>query len=274
MKKPLLPICIVSAVIAAFPLQASLIAQWTFSNGSNLGQDSSGNGNDLTGTGGAGPQFDASGRGGLGAAIFNGSDWFVDLSGFPSGLPTGDSPYTLMAWIQLGTTNPGAYGIIGWGNYGTGSQVNAFRTAGPAGLDNYWWGNDNVALQGAGTDNIYDGNWHLVAATWDGTTRTVYVDPQLGNGYSNSDTPGSDNSQSLNFTVGQTNGGESFIGELSNVAVYNTALTESQIASSETPEPTTLLLVLPALALLRLAFRRSAGAPEFSKTREPRGIRA
>jgi hypothetical protein len=238
----------------------ALVADWTFSNGSNLGADSSGNGYNLTAAGtGGGPTFDAAAMGGQGAAVFNGSDWFVDSSAFPSMLPTGDSSYTIMAWIQLGTSTQGSYGVVGWGSYSVGDQSNAFRTNNPSGMDNYWYSNDDLATQGAGTDNIYDGGWHLVAATFDGTTRTVYVDPQLGNGYSMSDNPGTNNSIGENFAVGQTDHTENFVGDISNLQIYNGALSESQIlvaADLGTPEPGSLVLCLGGLSLLGVALRR------------------
>jgi hypothetical protein len=54
-------------------------------------------------------------------------------------VPSGDSSYTIEAWI-----NPNAMavnGIIGWGNYEANNQVNAFGLT-DTGLINYWWGND------------------------------------------------------------------------------------------------------------------------------------
>ena len=57
-------------------------------------------------------------------------------------IPFQSSPYTLCAWVQLGSswsTN----GIISIGNtFGTAYTVNAFRTNLTNGLENYWWGDD------------------------------------------------------------------------------------------------------------------------------------
>ena len=265
----LIPVALAFSFIAA-PLHAGLVGYWTFSNGSNLGQDSSGNGNNLTGTGdGANtPGFDPTGNSGQGAAIFDGTDWLVDTTGFPTGIPTGNADYTILAWIQLSTPFTGGYGIIGWGAYSNdgGSDTNAFRTDFNGGIDNYWWGNDITA--DSCCESVFDGAWHLVAATWDSETgtRTVYVDPQLSNGYSNSDNPGSNNADALNFTVGQTCptcGEENFVGEISDLAVFDSALTQNQIVEFGTaPEPGTFLLGLAALALAfaRHKLRSRSGA--------------
>jgi hypothetical protein len=164
---------------------------------------------------GGGPSY---GAGEVGPAFsFNGSD---NLAVSGNTLPLGDSPYTIEAWIY--PTIMGTNGIIGWGNYGGSFEVNALRLT-AKGLDNYWWGDDLVAR----TPNLA-GNWHHVAATYDGTTRSLYLDGAL---------IGQDNPSphavpySTNGTVGVTYGTEYFIGLLDEVAVYATALTARQIAN-------------------------------------------
>jgi hypothetical protein len=253
------------AAIAACPLNAGPIGLWTFSNGANLGADSSGNGYDLTLTGPGTAGFDASARGGQGAVILNGSEYF-SASTFPALVPTGNSPYTVAAWINPNSTHA-AYGIVGWGQYFAGDETNALRTyeGSPGGIDNYWWGNDSINID----DNIYDGNWHFVVATYDGTTRTIYIDPASG-GPAVSDTPGAPDVQATDFTIGRTcfscndtgfGQGETFVGELSDVSIYATALTSDQVDQLQlgTPEPSTLTLLLPALFLLRRRRREKNG---------------
>src|SRR5678815_4524120 len=85
----------------------------------------------------------------------------------PSTLPAGNSPYTIEAWINPTVMNSGA--IAAWGTFGTANRVNAFRLS-PTGLVNYWWANDLSV-----TVNLV-GDWHHVAATFDGTTRRILVD--------------------------------------------------------------------------------------------------
>jgi len=122
---PLLLLALLTA-----PLHAELIAYWPFPNTFNLGTDPVG-GNVLTPNGGA--SHTPIGKFGGGLALNSASSQF--LSGTVDNLPVGDSPYTISAWIK--TASASDQGIVGWGNYGSFSEVNAFRTAGTS-LLNYW----------------------------------------------------------------------------------------------------------------------------------------
>ncbi len=166
--------------VLATPAQASLIGLYTYNNATDLGADSSGNGNNLVAgwdnpTGIAG-KF----GGGLNLA---GNSALVSSSGTLVGLPTGNSSYTIASWINpttAGGNNAG--GIVGWGNYGTQNEVVAFRMNGNTQLHNYWWDNDLTA--DAGIDmTIGSGNagWHFVAATYDAQSgvNDIYVDGVL-----------------------------------------------------------------------------------------------
>ncbi|WP_191906468.1 LamG-like jellyroll fold domain-containing protein [Hymenobacter baengnokdamensis] len=134
-------------------------------------------------------------------------------------VPVGNSAYTIEAWIK--PTSMGVYGIVGWGNYGTTSQVNALRLDPSGVIYNYWWANDLAA-------NVGDisGKWHHVAATFDGTTRSIYLDGVL----KASDKPSGHNvPDASNLRIGSTNNGEYFPGSLDEVRIYNTGLTQAQV---------------------------------------------
>src|SRR6266851_4428183 len=97
-----------------------------------------------------------------------------------TGLPSGTSPRSYEAWVKttstaeqalIGFTTPGGcrnpangIGISG------GNQVQ-FITA--FDCNNFWF-----TLSFTAPYSIADGSWHQVAATWDGTTVTAYVDGQ------------------------------------------------------------------------------------------------
>lgn len=99
--------------------------------------------------------------------------------------------------------------------------MNAFRMT-DTGLMNYWWRNDLVVVK----SGLTDGNWHHVAATFNGTTRSIYVDGTLVG----SDTPGSDHSATaVDFRIGYSKGPGFFSGLIDDVRVYNTALSQTQI---------------------------------------------
>jgi len=88
-----------------------------------------------------------------------------------TGFPT-TTAYTIEAWIKMNSIGL-KEGIAGWG-VGTSNQSNAFDISGSGNsgvLYNWWYGNDLKSTSGLTT-----GSWHHVAAEWDGTTRSLYLD--------------------------------------------------------------------------------------------------
>ncbi len=226
-----------SLKLAAIP--AGTRCYFTFDNFSNLGQDSSGQGNNLSANGS--PSYSETGRFG-GAVYLNGSSSFT-RSVFPVGVPTGGSPYTLALWeMDGGSATTG--GFIGWGN-NAANQCNNFRFNGNNQLNNYWWGNDWI-VSGLST-NPKDGAWHHLAVTWNGAIQTMYVD---GSPVGTSPRTGL-NAQAMNFIVGKTTGDTFFKGWLDNVLVADRALTPAEIRSlmlSAKPDD-----ILPATTALEVA---------------------
>jgi hypothetical protein len=153
--------------------------------------------------------------------VFDGADDYVAVPD-AGNIPSGNTNYTIEAWIKPTAAN--ADGIVAWGNYGSQNEVNALRLNGAYQLHNYWWNNDLTV----NTPNMLDGKWHHVAATFDGTTRSIYFDGQL---------MGSDNPSGLNITVttnlkvGESVAGEFFEGAISNVRVWNIARTGTQLST-------------------------------------------
>jgi len=134
--------------------------------------------------------------------------------------PSGNSNYTLEAWIKPNThaTN----GIIGWGEWWDNGKVNALRLGANNTIHNYWWGNDLIVTSG----NLADGAWHHIAATFDGTTRKIYVDGVL----KGQDNPTGHNVVRMNnIAIGRTYTGEYFNGKIDEVCVWNVARTQQQL---------------------------------------------
>jgi hypothetical protein len=152
---------------------------------------------------------------------------------FVTGLPINNSQYTIEAKIK--PTILSVEGIVGWGNYGTGGQANALRLDGSGNIINYWWGPD-LSVSCAPI-NLLDGNWHHVAAAFDGTTRRIFVDGIL----KGSDTPGATHSvPNMNFKIGSTNNGEYFNGGIDEVRIWNVGRTQCDINTYKDCEiPTT-----------------------------------
>lgn len=176
--------------------------------------DSTSKGNNLTNS-----NASAFASGKLGGAYdFNGSNSFLS-NGSPT-LPTGNAQYTLEAIIYPDTT--GNRGIIGYGNYGTNGQVNAFRTANSDSYNNYWWGND---LERSVTS--FTGQWQQAVARWDGSTRSV----KKNGGGGGTDSPGSHNFGSGNFRIACTNNNEFFDGRIDEVRISNIARADTWLST-------------------------------------------
>jgi hypothetical protein len=243
--------------------KADLVAQWDFDNVNNVGQATQGS--DLTAVGNA--AYSASGKVG-GALQLDGAGDFLHLAGdaLPTGIPAGDSSFTIAAFIKTSAVNY-RNGIVGWGGANNG-QFNGFRTArsddvaipGGDGLVHYSWGSDAGydALQPA---TIANGVWHHVAVTYDSATSTkqLYLDGAALGGavaVASNLSVAADNFRL--GTIHHSAGDEDFNGLLDRVQIYNSALTGVQVASlASVPEPSTLaLLVAGSIGLLAYAWRK------------------
>jgi len=151
------------------------------------------------------------------------------LNASPTNIPTGNTSYTLSAWVQFGATWPTVGGIIGIGNgYGTTNAVNAFRTTGTNGLVNYWWGND---LSGSSSLSPAT-QWFNAVATYDGTTRRIYVNSsQIASGATTGH-----NVTNSQITIGLTwpTQNEYLQGNIGQVLIYNRALSSTEIQQNYT----------------------------------------
>jgi len=139
------------------------------------------------------------------------------LTATPPALPAGNAHYTIEAWIKPESMQVGS--VVAWGSYAP-SRVNAFVIT-PEGLVNYWWANDLTAP----TPSLA-GTWHHVAATFDGTTRRIFLDGVVVG----SDQPSSPpNFSPIDFRIGLANAGQYFHGQIDEVRVWNVARTPAKI---------------------------------------------
>ncbi|MEI6552900.1 MAG: LamG-like jellyroll fold domain-containing protein, partial [Actinomycetes bacterium] len=127
-------------------------------------------------------------------------------------MPTGNTAYTIEAFVKSGTVNLG--GIAGWGTYGLAGQSNVLAmSSSPQGYRNYHWQSDLVAT----TRNsvAFNNAWHHVVAQFDGTNQRIYEDGYLlaTNTATHSVTGTS------NLTIGMANANEWFNGCLSNLRI-------------------------------------------------------
>lgn len=215
-------------------LTATLVGYWSFDDAASVGKDFGAKGNDLTANGQA--QYTAGGHTG-GGLLLDGSGDYLNRSTV-TGLPAGNAPYTMSAWFNSAplTSATVGRGIVGWGGYGASNRANALRLFGLNGVQNYWWPLSgpllaNDAQVSAAGVNLDDGAWHHVAATFDGTTRTIWLDgEQLV-----SDTPAAPNFVASTFRVGaacnlcSSSQETGFNGRLDDVAVWSESLSDVNI---------------------------------------------
>lgn len=155
---------------------------------------------------------------------FNGQNAYINNVIPLARIPTGNMQYTITAWIDPLSVN-NIYGtnsgIVGWGNYGSNNQVNAFKVSSANQLINYWWGNNLTVTAG----NLLN-KWSFVAAEFNGTTRKIYVNGNVVG----SDTPANHAAALTNFGIGKTYNNEYFNGSIADVQIYNGSLTNLQVS--------------------------------------------
>ena len=186
----------------------------SYSGSGNQWNDLSVNNN--TGTLQNSPTYSTSNQGIL---TFNGSNQYTTFSS-PSNIPIGTSNYTISVWFNASSL--GQIGFVGWGGYLNTNQVNALRLS-ATGFVHYWWGNDLAV-----NTSLSINTWYNVVARFDGTNRQLWLNNVLIGG----DTPGSGHNvpNANNLTIGTTNVNEYFNGKISNVEIYNRAISDSEIA--------------------------------------------
>jgi hypothetical protein len=156
--------------------------------------------------------------GGIGYFTTGSNGWFTKSS--TSGLPTGNSPYTLSVWVKLGSSWSGQ-GMMSIGPFGSSNQANAFRTGNTNQIINYWWANDLVVTSSVSPAN----SWFNAVVKYDGTTRRILI-----NGSSvGSDTPVGHSVTSGTLQIAKTAGSEYLNGNISQALIYNVALSDSEI---------------------------------------------
>ena len=228
------------------------VAHYTFDNSSNLGQDSSGNGNDMSGETYWGPQhvFNTDAEAGGGAVQFFGTDAMT------AGEPALDNlnrvlagSFTFSAWVKTTVTNGADYNnafygaAIFWayndqGNTNdtiplaiTGSKAAFTTRGGDSGLS------DNLHS----LTSVNDGNYHLITVTRDQSTgeKKIYVDGNFETSEIGTTNPL--NGNNYNLTIGgwayilemnsSVTNYSSYKGLLDDVQVYSGVLSEAEVAS-------------------------------------------
>ena len=164
---------------------------------------------------------------GGGSFEFDGSSAYFSFATV-SGIPVGNSQYTMEAWFKSDSFEPSEQGtLVGWGNSGENYKSNVLRLN-ANGLTNYWWG-DDISVSFTGTSSMNINNWYYAASTYDGTTRNLYLNGNLVQSGTPSAPLEVDNIQSLKVGYSYTN---YFNGKISKVKVHTKALSSAKILSN------------------------------------------
>jgi len=199
--------------------------------------DSSGNGNNLTWAGPAGSQTSVGDCTNSGTAWYNGEsgkynsslnfDGYDDLvaKSSPTGLPSGNVPKSMAVWIKSNACD--SFGTVG--GFGANSDGNNFQidVCESSTLSLLGWGASYDWHTSISNTGVIDGNWHLLAVTYDGTNTNFYVDgslKQTTSSYSWNTTPS-------NIVIGNEidSAGREFEGQIDDFRIYNYALSATQI---------------------------------------------
>ncbi len=208
------------------------IAFWALSETTGTtAYDLSGNGNNGTYTGGytQGEQGPISNSNLDKSTYFNGSTSYINL---PQNLTNNANFSTLTFSLWFKTTSDGT--LLGNQNSTVGITPGFDNSLLYIGTNGYLCGGIDIPPGFCNSTNINDGKWHNAVLTVNNSSgQSLYLDGQLVN------TAGVPNTFSTNYTqigVGYDQGWTYasagwfyFKGEISNVAVYHTALTQSQI---------------------------------------------
>ena len=159
------------------------------------------------------------------AFSFDGTSGFVSIPNSPS-LDSFTSAITVEFWMNSArlTANPTWAGLVCKGN-------DSWRVMGTSeGNTVYAAFNGVTPVDLFGNRNVNDGQWHHIAATYDGSTMSIYVDGTLDASQSAS---GVINQNTLPLDLGANSGspGLMFSGLIDEVSLYNRALSSDEIAA-------------------------------------------
>ena len=235
-------VCALSVSLAAAApaaADATLAGDWPFDEGSGTtAADVSGYGNNGTLSGGV--QWVPGHRGT--ALAFDGATGNVRVADAPSLEP---AAITVQAWVKLlgnsGNGNPGNYKyIVAKGGFGCTTGAYGLYTGPNGGLMFYVDHSDGVNYTqspDAGT-GVWDGNWHFVVGTYDGSAVRLYVDGnEVGTGTPNSGPLAYSGPTSSDLYIGHYEGctGLDFNGTIDEPKIWDRALSPQEVQAQYSP---------------------------------------
>jgi Concanavalin A-like lectin/glucanases superfamily len=232
MRKAVLVLSAIAALVCAAPASASigLSGWWPFYEGSGA------TAHDVSWNHDSGALFgSAQWVGGyFGSAIgFDGSTGGVRVPDSPALEPA--SSITVTAFVKA-SGSPGNYVyVLSKGGVGCQAASYGLYTGPNGGIQFYVSHNDGLAYTRSpdGGTGIWDGNWHFVVGTYDGSAVRLYVDGvQVGDGTLDSGSIGYNLTGDNNLYVGHypTCGGEEFTGAIDEPTVWTKVLNPTEVS--------------------------------------------
>lgn len=218
---------LVMLLVTAAPASAGLVAYWPMDEGSGqIVHDFSGHGNNaVLGTSTAVEASDPTWiRGGLFGALHFSGEQQVTIPDSPSLDP---QQVTVLALVR-GSASPGTWRyVVSKGAMGCTAGSYGLYTGFGGGMAFYVFDGSTFFDSPEAPATIWDGKWHVVAGTFDGTTVRLFVDgKQVGTGTTApAPFPIAYDLSIGNAELGAYGGCDlSFVGDIDEVSIWNTAL--------------------------------------------------
>ena len=203
---------------------ATLVGWWKLDEGSGtMAYDSSGWGNEGTLYGGL--QWVTGEVGG--ALQFDGVDDYVDCGNGPGFNITKE--ITVAAWVKTVDAGGGQRNTQMIGKGGSGYYLEQAKWDSGEHLVQFMIHDGDYYGAGTFVTSSFDGQWHHLAGTYDGTRVKFYVDGQLK---TTTDHAGHIDASTANLNIGRVSDwpGNCFPGTIDNARIYNRALSNDEIA--------------------------------------------
>jgi hypothetical protein len=267
--KKILFVCALLTGLSPFSARASLVAYYNFNNPAAPFTDSSGNGNNITGTAGTAPVYgSAIGFGGTGAYDFSAGRLIAPVNVNPGVMPA----MTWGAWVRTDSLVSGLRKVLGHDD-GAWDRTLGLDNRNPSILRyTAFTGTANNSGPVEGTPSpVSTTDWSFIAASHSEALQTItfYIDLDASTTadplFSITELAGFGSGFST-FAIGDIRPdvtSEPWDGAIDNVFVFNEALNAAQLTAFRNaggvPEPSTTMLGVPCLLVLFSRRRRQTG---------------
>jgi len=216
---------LVASGAASVARDASLVAWWTFDEGSGVAAADS-SPNRLSGVLRNDPVWTSGKR--RGALSFDGQNDYVEIAKDPRLYFTG--PFTVSAWVNVAVLPKSEFGMYVVSDYtAEGDRCTFALRVLPTGAVQFFWQPEPAERALAtSTGRLVPGTWAHLAGVWDGSLRTVYING-VPDGTNNSPQGRPDNRGAPSIGRPGSFNGLYFNGRIDDVRIYSRALSSAEV---------------------------------------------